>query len=202
VRNLHRTLACIAFALLPTASHAEFESIGTIEATVDGKAMTWHVPAPSAGDDGSAGAMWMSMQPGSGKAVIGGYESRDTRFGRDPATGRPTVSGKGSQVIISFEFPDGASSARFGLPVTGAQDVSVWVLPAIGDHAGMQALATGELSVSRIDARKNGGSRFEGSFSGTVSDRAGKVKRTIANGRFAVDGAVFFDPLGSKGGRN
>ena len=51
-----------------------------------------------------------------------------------------------------------------------------------------------------FDARKSGGSRFEGSFSGTVSDRAGKVNRTIANGRFAVDGAVFFDPLG-KGGR-
>src|SRR5690606_41657474 len=65
------------------------------------KTMTWYVPGRNAGDDGSAGALWMSMQPGTGKAVIGGYESRDTTFGRDPATGKPTVSGQGSQVIIT-----------------------------------------------------------------------------------------------------
>lgn len=200
--TLWRLLITLALAPLPVASHAQFEPIGTIEATIDGKAMTWHVPGRSAGDDGSAGAMWMSMQPGTGKAVIGGYESRDTTFGRDPATGKPTVSGKGSQVIITFDFPERASDAHFGLPATGAQDVSVWVLPTIGDHAGMQALNAGNLSVSRIEARRGGASRFEGSFSGTISDRAGKAKRTVANGRFSVDGAVFFDPAASKGARN
>lgn len=200
--TLQRLLAVLVLGLFSAASHAQFDAIGTIEAIVDGKTMTWHVPARSAGDDGSAGAMWMSMQPGTGKAVIGGYESRDTKFGRDPATGKPTVSGKGSQVIISFDFPEGASSARFALPVQGAQDVSVWVLPTIGDHAGMQVLKAGSLSVSRIEARKSGASRFEGSFSGTISDRAGKLKRTVADGRFSVDGAVFFDPARARGARN
>jgi len=200
--TLQRLLTVLVLGFFSAASQAQFESIGTIEATVDGKTMTWHVPGRSAGNDGSAGAMWMSMQPGAGKAVIGGYESRDTTFGRDPATGKPTVSGKGSQVIITFDFPERASSARFGLPAKGAEDVSVWVLPTIGDHAGMQVLNAGSLSVSRIEARKSGASRFEGSFSGTISDRAGKVKRTVANGRFAVDGAVFFDPAGANGARN
>ncbi|HLS55384.1 MAG TPA: hypothetical protein VK052_04880 [Zeimonas sp.] len=200
--TLRRLLITLALALLPAASHAQFQAIGTIEATIDGKTMTWYVPGRNAGDDGSAGAMWMSMQPGTGKAVIGGYESRDTTFGRDPATGKPTVSGQGSQVIITFDFPERASDARFGLPAKGAHDVSVWVLPTIGDHAGMQVLNAGNLSVSRIEARRSGASRFEGSFSGTISDRAGKVKRAIANGRFTVDGAVFFDPAGSKGARN
>jgi hypothetical protein len=200
--TLQRLLTVLVLGLFSAASQAHYESVGTIEATIDGKTMTWHVPDPNAGDDGSAGAMWMAMQPGTGKAVIGGYESRDTKFGRDPATGKPTASGKGSQVIISFDFPEGASSARFDLPVKGAEDVSVWVLPTIGDHAGMQALKAGSLSVSRIESRKSGASRFEGSFSGTISDRAGKMKRTVANGRFTVDGAVFFDPLGSKGARN
>ena len=90
MRWTSRFLTSLVFGLLSAASHAQFEPIGTIEATVDGKAMTWHVPGRNA-DDGSAGAMWMSMQPGTGKAVIGGYESRDTKFGRDPATGKPTV---------------------------------------------------------------------------------------------------------------
>lgn len=200
MNTLQRLLTALLLGLFSAASHAQFEPIGTIEATIDGTTMTWYVPGRDTGD-GSAGAMWMSMQPGAGKAVIGGYESRDTKFGRDPATGKPTVSGKGSQVIISFDFPEEASSARFDLPAKGAQDVSVWVLPAIGDHAGMQVLQTGRLSVSRIEARRSGGSRFDGSFSGTISDRAGKVKRTVASGRFAVDGAAFFDPM-AKGARN
>jgi hypothetical protein len=185
----------IAFGLfiVPAMASQGFEPIGAIEATMDGRKLTWHVPGSSGGADGS-GAMWMSIEPGTATAIIGGFESRDVEFDRDPATGRPVVAGEGSQIVLTFEFPLEASSAELRLPSAGPSEASILFMPAVGNYAVMHGMDEGEVSVSLIEARKTGSSRFEGTFSGRLVDGAGKVLGEITGGRFSVDGASFFDP--------
>jgi hypothetical protein len=186
-------LIWLGFGLVPGLASAGFDTIGTIEATVDGRTMTWHVPGGSGGADGS-GAMWMSIEPGTATAIIGGFESRDVEFGRDPTTGHPVVAGEGSQIVLTFEFPLEASSAELRLPADGPSEASMLFMPAVGNYAVMHGMDKGEVSVSLIEARKTGSSRFEGTFSGRLVDGAGKVLWEITGGRFSVDGANFFDP--------
>jgi hypothetical protein len=141
--------------------------------------------------------MWMILSPEEGEvatAAIGGFESKDIVFGRDPETDLPTVSGEGSQLVITFQSPLGASSAELSLPSQGAGDASVLLMPTVGDYAVMHGMDEGTISVSLIEANKIGPSRFEGKFSGQLVDRDGKFLGQITEGRFQVRSAVYFNP--------
>ncbi|MDO8861061.1 hypothetical protein Q6D67_05035 [Haliea sp. E1-2-M8] len=191
--NPIRTLgATLLLALLPASLHAQFDPIGTITAVVDGEPRTWHIPGATI-EDGGSGAMWMMLDDKSGTAVLGGFDSRDIRFGRDPDTGYPSVSGSGSQISISFGFTPGTSSNRYTLPAQGSEEASILLLPQAGVYNVMYDMDEGTLDASRIDASRSGPSAFAGSFSGTLVDKDGAVVHRITDGRFSVDNAMFFE---------
>jgi hypothetical protein len=187
----------LAMALGAAAANlgADYETVGTIQATLSGKQKTWHVIV-DADDEVATGAIWMILPSGDGDtatAAIGGFESTDVVFSQDPDTGHPRVTGEGSQLVISFEFPLNASKVEVDLPTKGANSSSLILLPAVGDYSQMSGMDRGTISISRIEANKTGSSRFEGTFSGRLVDRAGEEIGELVNGRFKVGGARFFN---------
>lgn len=188
IRSLY---AALLLALLPASVQAQFDPIGTITAVVDGEPRTWYIPGETI-ENGGSGAMWMLPDENSATAVLGGFESRDIRFGRDPETGYPTVSGGGSQISVSFGFNPGTSSKRYTLPTEDSEDVSVLLLPEAGSYSVMYGMEEGSLNATRIDARRSGTSAFAGTFSGTLVGHDGGVVHQIVDGRFSVDSAVYF----------
>lgn len=179
-----------------TVTHlsADTETIGTIEATLGGEEKTWYVVTDDV-NEAANGAIWMILPGGDGAtatAALGGFESTEVVFSRDPDTGHPGVAGEGSQLVISFEFPLNARNAEINLPAAGPNSSSLILLPRTGDYSRMHGMDRGTISVSRIEANKAGSSIFEGTFSGRVVDRTGEEIGEISNGRFKVDGARFF----------
>lgn len=183
-------LLLLGLSLLHCVPTGAFEPIGTIEAVMDGQPRTWYIPGGRDSSTGS-GAMWMSVSPGVGTAVLGGFESRDVEFGMDPASGIPTATGEGSQIVITFEFLLDVTSAESSL---SGQDFSILFLPAIGDHGRMQGMDQGKLSASLVQASRTDASQFEGTFSGRLVDGDGQVRARLVEGGFKVHGAIFFDP--------
>lgn len=182
----------LLFSTLP--ARADNETIGSIEAVVDGQPRSWHIIAVD-GKVAGTGALWMIPSHGDGGtalAVLGGFESTDIVVGQDPETGTPTVSAEGSQISINFEFPLGASSTEVTVPGPGTG--SVLLMPTAGNYSVMHSMEEGTISVTRIEAEKTGASRFEGTFSGRLSNRDGEALGAITDGRFEVDGARFFQP--------
>ncbi len=185
--------AALVLALTPSASlYADFDPIGTITATVDGEPRTWYIPGEVTGDGGS-GAIWMMLDEGSGTVVLGGFDSRDVSFGRDPDTGYPSVSGDGSQISVSFGFASGVSSKRYTLPATGDDEASILLLPQAGVYKTMYGMEEGTLNATRIEASRIGPSAFAGTFSGTLVGPEGAVIHRITDGQFTVDQAIFFE---------
>lgn len=190
--NISRALCTALLALSPVSLHAQFDPIGTITAIVDGEPHTWYIPGATI-EDGGSGAMWVMLDEDSGTAVIGGFDSRDIQFGRDPDTGHPAVSGGGSQISLSFGFPLGTSSKHYALPGEDSEAVSILLLPQAGSYNVMHGMEEGTLNATRIDARRSGASAFAGTFSGTLVDNDGVVIHRISDGRFEVDQAIYFE---------
>lgn len=185
-------LTTLPAMLLALAAHAEFEPVGTVTALVDGEQRTWYIPGDETGDGGS-GAMWMQVEPGTATAVLGGFESRDVRFGRNPDSGVPTVAGEGSQISLSFQFPEGAQQLEARLPTRGNEAVSLLLLPRVGDYRAMYAMEEGHLKVTTLQINRSGTSVFSGEFEGVLRDDEGEVVHRLEKGQFSVEGASFFD---------
>ena len=195
--------AAMAFVALPLLlagmlARAEFDPIGSITATVDGVERTWYIPGET-GTDGGSGAMWMEVEPGTGTAVLGGFESRSVTFGRDAQTGAPVVSGEGSQISLSFQFAQGVQSLQAKLPGNGDDQVSLLLLPTAGSYAVMHSMEEGHLNVTTLRANRSGDSSFSGEFHGVLMDRDGALVHRFENGRFSVSNAQFFDLEGATG---
>ena len=184
-------VAALPALLLALVAHAEFEPVGTITARVDGEARTWFIPGDVTGDGGS-GALWMQVEPGTSTVVLGGFESRDVQFQRNPETGVPSVSGDGSQISLSFQLPEGAQRLEARLPAEGEEAVSLLLLPAVGDYRIMHALEEGRLSVTGLSLSREGPSMISGEFEGKLRDSEGKLVHHFEQGRFSVDRASFF----------
>lgn len=184
-------LTALSLMLLSLFARADFEPIGTLTATVDGQERTWYIPGDETGDGGS-GAIWMEVEVGTATVVLGGFESRAVSFGRNPDTGVPTVGGEGSQISLSFQFPRGSQRLETRLPAKGDEEVSLLLLPTVGDYRVMHSMEEGSLTVTTLEANRQGPSTFSGRFEGVLRDRDGDVVHRLEDGRFAVEEASFF----------
>lgn len=173
--------------------------IGTIEAQLDGQPVTWHVLESDA-IEGAAGksALWMQLDEGTRIATIGGFESRDVSFSRDPASGMVHVAGEGSQISLALQFPQGAERVDYVKPGNGPHDAQVVIQPRAGDYSALHMLQSGKLTLDTLVAKQQGDSRFEGTFEGELVNPEGEEVGTLSNGRFSVDQAAFFDPAESR----
>lgn len=184
-------ITALSLLLLSLFARADFDPIGTLTATLDGQERTWYIPGDETGDGGS-GAMWMEVEAGTATVVLGGFESRAVRFGRDPETDIPSVEGEGSQISLSFQFPQGTQRLDTRLPAEGDEEVSLLLLPTVGDYRVMHGMDEGRLTVTTLETNRQGPSAFSGQFEGVLRDGDGEVVHRLKDGRFSVEGARFF----------
>ena len=176
-----------------TAANAGNEVIGTIEATLDGKARTWYVLKTDTVDKGGgSGAIWMQTDSDQAMVIVGAFETKDVTFTKDAATGMITASGQGSQISLTFKIPPGTESITYRKPETGISLADVFLMTRIGDYASMHPLGEGKITVDRITLDHTENGRIEGRFEGTLLDRDGEPWGRITEGRFEVDGVVQF----------
>ncbi len=133
-------------------------------------------------------------------AVLAGFDTPDVpleSFRMDPETGEYSYgSYRGSMLGITFDFDAEDFERTARLP--GSALAYVTYLPEVGtgeleDLSGMYMLAEGRIDVDLIDARRGADSEFAGSFEGTLvsMDRSERIR--VADGRFEVKGAVYWE---------
>lgn len=185
-------LAAFALALLlaSVSALAQNEVIGKIQAKLDGQDMTWYVLRDA--KTGQPGAIWMSHDDASRKAMISGYESKDVGFSKD-ANGLPSVRGEGSLIGLTFDFNANEGSVDYQLPSVGADPVSILFMPVLNDYQSILFLTEGHFSVSKITLDGVSGASFTGSFSGRLQTKAGETHE-LTDGHFDLSGGKQFQP--------
>jgi hypothetical protein len=186
-------IAASSVLLFTPAANAGNEVIGTIEATLDGKARTWYIlKTDTVNKGGDSGAIWMQTDPDQARVIIGAYETKDVTFTKDKTTGMTTASGEGSQISVTFKIPPGTKSMTYQKPETGISLADVILMTRIGDYESMRPLGEGQITVDRITLDDKEKGHIKGTFEGTLIDRDSKPWGRVTNGRFEVDGVVQF----------
>jgi hypothetical protein len=184
----------------PSASRAN-EILGTIQATVDGQAMTWFVVSGTVEERPYASAAWMGEEPGERQIVAGGFDVTDPplhTFRRSPG-----------EMFSSFGEYRGSLMSLFITEAAGSAPVTL-TFPASEGDAGVYFqrradlddvmnttfwLTEGTLELSAF-AFHGDLARVEGTFSGTFrSEGTGETVRVIG-GRFDVTDIPGVDRLG------
>lgn len=175
------------------AANAGNDVIGTVEATLDGKAGTWYVlKTDTVSKQGDSGAIWMQTDPDHAMVIVAAFKRKDVTFTKDAKTGMTTASGQGSQISLTFKISSGTKRMTYRKPEAGISSADVILMTRIGDYASMHPLGEGQITVERIALDQTEKGRIEGSFEGTLIDRKGKPWGRVTNGRFEVDGVVQF----------
>ncbi|MEJ2230885.1 MAG: hypothetical protein P8X46_06870 [Nitrospirales bacterium] len=186
-------IAASSVLLFTPAANAGNEVIGTIEATLDGKARTWYIlKTDTVNKGGDSGAIWMQTDPDQARVIVGGFERKDVPFTKDAVTGMIAASGQGSQMSLTFKIPSGTKSMTYRKPEIGISLADVFLMTRIGDYASMHPLGEGQITVDRITLDDTENGRIAGSFEGTLIDRDGEPWGRVTDGRFEVNGVVPF----------
>lgn len=178
------------------------ETIGTIEATLDGEARLWYVVSGETDGKRQPGALWMEVGEGERMGVVGGYDTEDVDFSSiEMQGGFPVSLGsyQGSMISIGFPIPEGDATGSWTLPGSEASVTYLADANAM-DFADALILAEGVVETTRIET--DGTCRFEGRFSGTLRSMDGAeapLQPTadgveLTDGSFEVEGCERIDP--------
>lgn len=174
------------------------ETIGTIEATLDGEARTWYVVSGEVEGRRQPGAFWMEMGGDERMAVVGGYDTEDLDFSSfELQGGRPVSLGgyEGSMLSIGFPIGDGDGTGSW---TPADSDVVVTYLADAQDLDYSAALLLEEGVVETTRIQTEGTCRFEGRFAGTLRPMGGEGEGVeIVDGAFRVEGCERFDVEGA-----
>ena len=155
-----------------------FAETGTIAATLDGQRHTWTTYRPPGDRPGTARwTMRLSV----------GWTGTDTEKGSAGLLGYSGGFNQGEQFEINFPFELGQAQATFDLSRDAA---SVHYRPS-GYRGPTYSMTDGVLDVTRIDARKDGASRFEGTFRGTLTAQKKGTTLAVTDGVFTIEEAGF-----------
>jgi hypothetical protein len=174
----------------PAASRAN-EILGTIQATMDGQAMTWIVVSGTVEGRPYASAVWMGEEPGERQIAAGGFDTMDPplhTFRRSPG-GMFSSFGDYQGSVMSLFITEAAGSAPMTLTFPAAEgDGGVYFQRRADLDDVMNTtfwLTEGTLEVSAF-AIYGDLARVEGTFSGTFrSEGTGETIR-VTEGRFDV----------------
>jgi hypothetical protein len=108
----------------PSASRAN-EILGTIQATVDGQAMTWFVVSGTVEERPYASAAWMGEEPGERQIVAGGFDVTDPPL--------HTFRRSAGQMFSSFGDYRGSLMSLFLTEAAGSAPVTLTFPAAEGD---------------------------------------------------------------------
>lgn len=174
------------------------ETIGTVEATLDGDARLWHVVSGETDGQRQPGAMWMEMGEGKRMGVVGGYDTEDIDFSSiELQGGFPVSLGSYQGSMISISFPISGGEATGSWPVPGSEANVTYVADANAmDFQDALVLAEGVVETTRVETE--GTCRFEGRFSGTLRSMGGAEPTgegvEVTGGTFEVEGCERLDP--------
>jgi hypothetical protein len=167
------------------------EILGTIQATVDGQAMTWIVVSGTVEGRPYSSAAWMGEEPGERQIVAGGFDTMDPplhTFRRSPG-GMFSSFGDYQGSVMSLFVTEAAGPAPMTLTFPAAEgDAGVYFQRRADLDDVMNTtfwLTEGTLEVSAF-AIYGDLARVEGTFSGTFrSEGTGETIR-VTEGRFDV----------------
>ncbi len=167
-------------------------SLGTIEATVDGEALTWYVVSGTLDGQPYASGMWMG-EAGERVIVAGGFDTPNPpldTFERD-ANGMPVSYGdyQGPVMTINLSEAVGPASLRFPSDQIGSGAGASYQRRATLENIidATYWLAEGVMDVTSL-AIEDGSARMEGTFSGTFSSTGTGESVRVTDGRFAIRG--------------
>jgi len=151
-----------------------FTETGTITATLNGSTRTWTTyRAPGGGTPGTARwTMRLSV----------GWTGSGTETGSAGLLGYSDGFNQGEQFEINFPFEVGQEQVTFDLSGDAAD---VHYRPS-GYRGPQYSMTDGVLEITRIDARKDGPSQFEGTFRGTLTAQKGNATLPVTDGSFAI----------------
>lgn len=167
--------------------------LGTISATVDGTARTWHVVAgPSAGRPYASG-LWTVAPSGRRTIVVAGFDTPTPPLDTFTwnAAGMPTSYGEYTGSTIGLTLRVGAEATPFRL-VYPPEDIPALVYAARASLTavdGTLALSTGEIDVTSVSIA-GGTASVSGGFAGTLTPLIGEggARIVVTNGTFTATG--------------
>ena len=183
-------ILAIASAAAPAPTSVPADTLGTIEATIDGLARTWYVVSGTVQGEPYASAVWYAPEGRSLVASVGGYDTADPpldSFDTD-VRGQPVSFGDytGSSLAITL-MPEGPV-APYGVDLDESNPgVAFSPVATVGDISGVYFARSGRLEVTVLEV-SGGQLRAEGTFHGTFHTMNGDGPVEITDGRFAVDG--------------
>ena len=178
-KNLTRVLLAIAMLFASVNLFAEARTVGSIEATINGKPIVFH--ALYSDVDANHIAIWMVRGGEDRVVMLGGYESPDIEFADSK------VSGEGAMLVISFGYSAEQLKASYLIPDTDGVPVNILMMSRVGDYTSSRMMEQGQLEVTQIQQLANGTTVFKGTFSGSLEDpEGGAAGSMITDGRFEL----------------
>jgi hypothetical protein len=161
-----------------SAASGGFVETGTITATLDGKRHAWTTYRPPGDRPGTARwTMRLSV----------GWTGTDIEEGSAGLLGYSGGFNQGEQFEINFPFEVGQAQTTFDL---AGEAADVHYRPS-GYRGPKYSMTDGVLNVTRIAARKDGASQFEGTFRGTLTAQGEGTTRTVTDGAFTIEEGGF-----------
>lgn len=175
------------------------EVLGTIEATVDGRAMTWYVVSGRVRGAPYASAVWYRPDDDGVLIGIGGFDTQTPPFDTfETGQGGGAVSyGDYSGPVFSLMLATGADPAPYRREFP-SDDMTTYVYLSEARMADMTVMFMPESGVIDVTALEisNGRVRAEGTFSGRLGNPGGEGSFVeVTNGRFSVRGVPHLDEI-------
>lgn len=173
---------------------------GTIQATVDGRRMTWYSVSGESGGRPYSSSSWREMPGGVRMLGVGGFSTEEPPLESFEwnASGMPASYGTydGSVIAIAIQLPADGTSLTATFPDAGAlTSVSYQPTATLEDvMASTFMVSEGVLSVSNV-VISGGLAGAQGTSSGTFQTLAGGRSVEITDGIFDVEGIPSFETI-------
>jgi hypothetical protein len=188
-----------AATLAALSSAPADDVLGTIEATVDGQAMTWYVLSGSVRGAPYASAVWYRPDDESVLIGLGGFDTRTPPLETfEMGEGGATVSyGDYAGPVLSLMLETGPDPAPYRRTLPGDDMTTFVFMPeaTTTDVSLMFILNAGVVDVTVLEL-SGGTVRAEGTFSGRIGNVGGGGRAMeVTDGRFSVRGIPHLDEI-------
>lgn len=185
--------AVIARHTSATTAARQLAVQGTIEATVDGRRITWYSVSGESGGRSYSSSSWMELSNGVRVVAVGGFATDDPpleSFEWD-ASGMPASYGDYDGPIIGIAIQLAGQESSFTLSFPDADGITAMTYQPTATLQNVMAttfmVSEGTLSVSSIEV-SGGLANARGTFSGTFRTMQGDGSVEITDGAFDLEG--------------
>jgi hypothetical protein len=166
---------------------------GTIEATVDGRRMTWYSVSGESGGRAYSSSSWFELPSGVRVVGVGGFSTDEPpleSFEWD-ASGAPASYGTydGPVIALAIQLPAEGGGFTVSFPNAGGITAMSYQPTATFENVLSSSYMASEGTLSVNDVEISAGlASAQGRFSGTFRTLGGDQKAVITDGEFHVEG--------------